>query len=112
MNYPYRSYYQTNEMRFGPLIPFIGGLLVGGLFAPRPNGGFIPNSYPSGGPAYPMVAPPMYGPPMYGPPMYGPLPYQSNNYMPVVNQEVPTYFTSVQADNVDIYPYQSTPRPY
>ncbi len=123
MNYPYRSYYRTNETRFGPLLPFVGGLIVGGLFLPRPNGGFMPggpsNVYPNQGPVYQsphptyQTPPPMYGSPLTsGPIYYGPLPYPTNNYMPVINQETSTYFTSLQADNIDIYPYQNASQPY
>lgn len=44
-----------NQERFGPLLPFVGGLLVGGLFAPPKNGpvfGGQSQSYAPPPPAY------------------------------------------------------------
>lgn len=63
----------------GPFLPFVGGLLVGGLFSPKGSGtNFVPSS-----PQYPPYPQPMPGPaPMpvvYPPtivgPVYGPYPY-------------------------------------
>lgn len=42
---------KSNDDRFiGPLLPFLGGVLIGGLFLPRPT------PFPPYGPAYPPVA--------------------------------------------------------
>jgi hypothetical protein len=62
--------YKKEERFIGPLIPFLGGVLIGGLFLPRPN------PIPPYGPVYPVQ----------------PIPYVQP--VPYVN-EVPTYSTPV-----------------
>lgn len=64
------SSYRKDERFFGPLIPFLGGVLIGGLFLPRPNP-TIPY-----GPIYPVQ----------------PVPYIQPS--PYIN-EVPSYSTPV-----------------
>lgn len=98
MYYPNYNYYRNN-MRFGgPLVPFLGGLLVGGLFLPRPNTNYypypnnIPNPYPANISYMPYITP-------------------ANNtyYIPStqpLNLQEPSYLTSIQKENMDIYPYQ------
>lgn len=108
----YRYPWNGSESRFGPLLPFVGGLLVGGLFAPRPGQTYpnLPYSYQN----TPQPYPPMGGQPQPYP--YVPMPpygYGPYGYQPVImQQELPTYFTSMQVDNVDIYPYMSNPQTY
>ena len=113
-HFPYDSYpYRGNDTRFGPLLPFVGGLLVGGLFAPRPNFSYGPfnNTPPMNmGPAMPNYpAAPYYPSPSPTPYMmpYGPTP--APYYM---EQNIPTYYASVNAENVDIYPTYQTPSSY
>lgn len=85
--------WEGNEYRFGPLLPFVGGLLVGGIFAPRPNYSYGPfpgpmsqNPMPPMGQAYPPAPLPMgYVSPYYETP------------------NIPTYYANVQAENVGIY---------
>lgn len=62
---------KTSDQRFvGPLLPFLGGVLIGGLFLPRPS------PLPPYGPIYPVQ----------------PIPYIQQ--APYIN-EVPTYSTPV-----------------
>lgn len=68
--------YPEDEYRFiGPILPFAGGLLIGGLLAPRP----YYNNYPA---------------PIY----YQPVPYYANQAIPYYPQQVnpnqPTYQTN------------------
>ena len=87
-----KDYYRQETRFIGPLLPFVGGLLVGGLITPRPNFG----------PAYPPV--PYYPPVTYYP--YIPSLNTSSTYS---NTEVPTYYTSINGDNTNIYPYYTNP---
>jgi hypothetical protein len=64
---------RANDRFIGPLLPFLGGVLIGGLFLPRPNQG-IPY-----GPVYPVQ-------PL---PYVAPAPYVS---------EVPTYSVPVNGN--------------
>lgn len=113
VQFPYSSYpYRVNDTRFGPLLPFVGGLLVGGLFAPRPNYSYGPfQSTPpmNMGPSMPSYPAPYYPGPVPAPysPSVGPAP------MPYyMEQNIPTYYASVNAENVDIYPTYQTPSSY
>ena len=80
VQFPYSSYpYRGNDTRFGPLLPFVGGLLVGGLFAPRPNYSYGPfQSTPpmNMGPSMPSYPAPYYPGPVPAPysPSVGPTP--------------------------------------
>lgn len=68
-----KVYNITSEERFvGPLLPFLGGVLIGGLFLPRPN------PIPPYGPIYTPV----------------PTPYIQN--VPYTT-EIPTYSTPVNS---------------
>ena len=91
-----RQYYYSNgESRFiGPLLPFVGGLLVGGLITPRPNYQPYPYYYPQ---------------PYYPPVSYYPYPINSQQSYNV-NNEIPTYYTSVTTNQANIYPYNTNPR--
>ncbi len=96
-NYFYRSTYpmtttenSTNRVG-GILLPFVGGLLIGGLFAPPKGGG----NYYGGPQPYPYQQPIYYQP-------YPPYPYPVNNtYYP------PTYINSVTPAGPM---YQTTPQ--
>lgn len=82
MNYYPEDMHGSSRAFAGPILPFVGGLLVGGLFAPKTSG---PTIVP--GPSYPSY-PPQPMPPMMQPmpapvmpiypavvgPVYGPYP--------------------------------------
>lgn len=99
--YSYIPYYRGDNRIIGPLLPFVGGLLVGGLITPRPN-------------YYQQI--PYYSPQYYQPMGY----YQNSNPYPNTNQysdnyivnnaDIPTYYTSVNTDTTNIYPYYTNPR--
>ena len=89
-----RYYYSPSSYRgenrfIGPLLPFVGGLLIGGLVGPRPN----------------FYQPVPYYPPYYPPTGYAPYVGTYPNNYNVTNTEIPTYYTSVNADTANVYPY-------
>ncbi len=93
--YSFVPYYRGDNRIIGPLLPFVGGLLVGGLITPRPNY-YQPTPY--------------YPPQYYQPQGYNPyINTYPNNYI-MENSEIPTYYTSVNTDTTNIYPYYTNPR--
>ena len=86
----YKNFYNNNE-RMGALLPFVGGLIVGGVFAP-PKG--VPNYGQIGAPSY--APPPMY---------YDPTLVYYNNYGYVPN--VPQQQVQTQSEYTFPGPYSS-----
>ena len=59
------TYKKTDERFIGPILPFLGGVLLGGLFLPRPVPTYVPYAQP-----YPQVGVPYSTPtPMYSTPV-------------------------------------------
>lgn len=70
-NHSYPSNFQ--EERFGPLLPFVGGLVVGGLFAPGFKNNQMSNNQPVYGPAYYPAPAPYYPQPVVPYPVGNPV---------------------------------------
>lgn len=80
-------HYPEDESRFiGPILPFAGGLLIGGLLAPRP----YYNTYPA---------------PIY----YQPVPYYVHQGVPYYQKQVQPTHPTYQTNNVY---YKTTPNSY
>ena len=97
----YKNFYNNNE-RMGALLPFVGGLIVGGVFAP-PKG--VPNYGQIGAPSY--APPPMnYSNPYPNQPIYyDPTLVYYNNYGYVPN--VPQQQVQTQSEYTFPGPYSS-----